>query len=509
MNLLGKNISANLLSNLWLTALLLSLTPLYIWLLGVESYGLIGFYLSWVAILAILDMGISATVVREIAWRTAQLDAKGTVPSLVRSLEVTYWGIILTLGACILTGAWFFGAGWFQAESLQPEEIRNVLMLMAVSLVTQVPSGLYIGGLMGLQRQVECSGLVALFGTLRGLGSILVLWFISPDIHTFFLWQIVASIIQTWVMRWSLWRRIPIDGHPARFSLGMLLTLKGFVGAVMLISILGIVMSQLDKMILSRLASLEEFGLYILAWTVASGLSRLATPLIQAFSPQFTELVSRGDEGGLAKQVRIACQLMSALIIPPVALIVFLSKPILFAWLGSEIIADGAAPILAVMVVGAMFASCSFPSVSIVYSRNQLMPVVALNIICVIVLVPLLILAVLYFSVMGAAYIYLLYCLILYVAHQFIGLRGLPDTEIFSSITSNFIAPCLMSFTVAGIAAYWLYGVSGKITFAFLLSLALVVCWFATLLACKDLRKILIDKYLRKWKWKWKTKTAL
>ena len=110
MNLLGKNISANLLSNVWLTLLMLVLTPLYIFLLGVESYGLIGFYLSWVAILGILDVSVSVTAVNEIAWRSSRPEMKKTIPILLKSLEVAYWFIILVLGLGILTWAWFFGA---------------------------------------------------------------------------------------------------------------------------------------------------------------------------------------------------------------------------------------------------------------------------------------------------------------------------------------------------------------------------------------------------------------
>jgi len=54
----------------------------------VESYGLIGFYLSWIAIFGILDPGISATTVRVIAWLAARPEGKGSIPALLRSLEV-------------------------------------------------------------------------------------------------------------------------------------------------------------------------------------------------------------------------------------------------------------------------------------------------------------------------------------------------------------------------------------------------------------------------------------
>lgn len=500
---LGRNISANLLSNVWSTALQLLLTPLYVWFLGVESFGLIGFYLSWIAILGILDTGISATAVREIAWLAARSEEKWKIPALLRSLEVVYWGIVLILGVGILAGAWFFGAGWFQTKDLPPELVRDALMLMAVSLVVQVPSGLYIGGLMGLQRQVECSGLLALFGTVRGLGAVVVLWTIGPDIRVFFLWQIVAGVLQTGVMRWLLWRRVRIERFPGRFSVGMLQSVKGFAGGVILITALSIVITQMDKMILSRVVSLEALGFYMLAWTVASGLSRVATPLIQAFGQHFTELVSKGDDEALAKQVRLASQLMSVLILPPAALIAFLSKPILLAWMGNPAVAAGASPILAVLVVGTALSACSYPAVSILYSRKQLGPVIVVNLAALVVLLPLLIVAVVNFGVMGAAFCWGLYGLILYVAYQTFGLRGIPKAGLISSILRDFVAPCVVSFAVAGMAGYLLNDVEVRMALVALLGFGLLVGWFAALLVCKDLLKVLTGTL------KWKTSASL
>ena len=494
MNPLGKSISASLLSNVWLVALLLLLTPLYISFLGIESYGLIGFYTSWVAILGILDMGISATATREIAWLSARLEESRKIPDLLRSLEVVYWGIVLMLGMGAFAGAWFFGAVWFQARDLPPELVRDALMLMAVSLVVQVPSGLYTGGLMGLQRQVECSGLLALFGTVRGLGAIVVLWAICSDIRAFFLWQIIVSVLQTTLMRWSLWRKVRIDGTPPRFSGEILHSVKGFAGGMTLITAMSLVVSQADKMILSRTVSLEAFGFYMLAWSVASGLMLVATPLVQAFGPHFTKLISKGDHEALAGQVSIASQLMSALVLPPAAFVVFLSKPILVAWLHNPTVAAGTAPVLAILVVGTMLIACSYPALSILYSRNQLKPVITVNLIALIVLLPVLVLAVLRFGVMGAAYCWWLFGLVLYVSYRIYGLKGLSGADFFSSTLQDFGIPCVVSFSVAGIAGYWLAELEGKMAFAALMSLGLLFSWICTLLVCKDLRLILLKK---------------
>jgi len=500
LSILGKNILANLLSNVWSTALSLILIPIYVKFLGIESYGLIGFYVSWIAILGILDAGISITATREISWLEARPDEKGKIPDLLLSLETVYWGFVLFLGVGILLGAWFFGAEWFQAKSLSPEVIRNTLMLMAVSLVAQVPSGLYVSGLMGLQRQVECSGFLALFGTVRGLGAVVVLWLISADIRVFFLWQIFASVLQTGGIRWLLWRRVSANHCPARFSFKALHSIKAFAGGMTLITTLGIIMSQADKMILSRKVSLEVFGFYMLAWTAASGLSRLSTPLIQAFGPHFTELVSQENNAALAKKVRLASQLMSVLILPPAALIMFLSKPILFAWVGSQAIAIGVSPILVVMMVGTVLCSCSYPAVSILYSRKQLRPVIITTFSAVVFFLPLLILAIDYFGAMGAATCWGLYGLLLYAVFQLWGLKGLPEVGVVSSVLRDFVSPGVASFAVAGIAGYLLKDVVGNFVFVILLGFWLIVGWVAALLACKDLFKIILEKF--KWKMK-------
>src|SRR5712691_7622512 len=130
MSRLAKNVSANLLANAWSTALALLLTPWYVRLLGVESYGLIGFYVSWVAMVGILDTGISATALREIAWLWARPDERRQAGTLLRSLEAAYWGIMVVLGTGLLTAAWWFGAGWFKSAALAPDVVRQALLLM-------------------------------------------------------------------------------------------------------------------------------------------------------------------------------------------------------------------------------------------------------------------------------------------------------------------------------------------------------------------------------------------
>ena len=489
MSQLRRNVSANVVSNAWSTGLSLLLTPVYVALLGVESFGLIGFYGSWIAILGILDTGISATAVRETAWLSARAEESAGIPSLIRTLELAYWAIIVVLGLVLLAASWSFGDEWFHAANIPADVIRDALMLMVASLVVQVPSGLYVGALMGLQRQVECSGLVALFGTVRGAGAVAALLIFGRDIRIFFAWQIAASVLQTGVMRWSLLRHIRGES-PARFSRERLQAVRQFASQTSVVTALGLVLAQIDKLILSRIVTLQVFGLYMLAWTVASGLSRVATPLLQAFSPRFTELVSKGDDQGLRRQVRVACQLTNALVLPPALLLVFLADPILRAWTRNAVIAAGAAPLLMVMATGTLLSVCSYPAVSVLYSRNRLRGVIRVNLAAVVVLLPMLIIGATNFGAMGAAVCWVLYGLFVYAAYQHMGLEGLPDPHTLPAIVRDFAAPAVAALVTTLIAwqlAQTAHSAGALVT---VLAVGLLAGWVAALVSCRELFRI-------------------
>lgn len=490
MNLLARNISANLVANVWSTGLALILTPVYIRLLGVESYGLIGFYLSWTAILGILDTGISATATREIAWRTARPSEAPTIPSLVRSLEVSYWAIIMTVGVVLFVAAANAGSTLFRDTTIPRATMRTALLLMVGSLVVQVPSGLYNAGLVGLQRQVEASAFVALFGTVRGAGAVVALSVMQPDIRVFFAWQIAASILQTGVMRATLVRAVRVEGHPAQFSVPLLRSVRRFAGGMSVVTALGLVMGQADKLVLAPLVSLQAFGLYMVASTVASGLSRVAGPFLQAFGPRFTELVSVGDTTELARYVRIASQLTYAILLPPAAMLVLLPHAILFAWTGDAEVAEGAAPLLAILTVGTLFTACSYPALSILYSTGRVRPVIAMNAAIIAVMLPMLLFAVHEYGAIGAASCWLACGLALYTAYPVMGLSGLPGGLVLATFR-DFVPPTLAATAVAGIVWQLSLHMQGRMPVISLIGAGLLTGWTAAAAVCPEIMRIM------------------
>ena len=97
-----QNVIANYLGRGWATLASILFIPLYIYYLGIESYGVVGFFTSMMAALSLLDFGMGQTLVREAA-RTSKSEAdRNTLISLLGALEYIYWSIGV-LAACVLS----------------------------------------------------------------------------------------------------------------------------------------------------------------------------------------------------------------------------------------------------------------------------------------------------------------------------------------------------------------------------------------------------------------------
>jgi len=77
-----RNIVANAIGQGWSGLLSIVLIPVYIRLLGVESYGLVGLYITVQAALAVLDFGLAGTINRELARGLTTAGADNARPAL-------------------------------------------------------------------------------------------------------------------------------------------------------------------------------------------------------------------------------------------------------------------------------------------------------------------------------------------------------------------------------------------------------------------------------------------
>ncbi len=345
-----RNVIANVAGNVWTGLMGLVFIPLYIHFMGIEAYGLVGFFLTLQAVFSLLDLGLSTTLNREFARMSGQEGRLGEMRNLLRTLEVGYWAIGIVNGAAIAALSHVIAFRWVQADALPGATVQRAIMVMGLVVAAQWPLALYSGGLMGLQKQVALNGLNALAATARGVGTVLILWLVSPTIVAFFLWQVFVSFAHTICVAVLLWRQIG-GKENAAFQPALLRSIRRFAAGMLGISALSVVLTQMDKLILSRLLTLEAFGYYSLAAVVAASLYRLTSPIFTALFPRFSQLAAR-DEVALVSSYHRACQTMTALIMPVAVFIAFFSFELLHLWTRNEAASRVAGPILTLLILG-------------------------------------------------------------------------------------------------------------------------------------------------------------
>jgi O-antigen/teichoic acid export membrane protein len=352
MTTLKRNIVANFAGRAWVLLMGFAFVPVYLHLLGVEAYGLIGFFATLQGVLGIMDLGLSLTLNRELARASARAEAGSRVADLLRTMEVAYWVISLAVGLLVVLVAPWIGKNWVNAVALPADAVERAVRMMGLVISVQAPLALYQGGLTGLERQVSVNLILAVAATLRGAGAAVVLWFLSKTIEAYFLWQLVVAGLATVLCGWALWRLIPGGFRRARFDGERLRDLWRFAMAVSANAVVGIFLTQLDKVMLSKLLTLEQFGFYTLAGLVASIVWAIILPVNTALFPRLVQLHEQGDHASLAAFYHKACQFMAVTLLPIAMLLIFFPYELLFLWTRDESIARSAALLVALLTFG-------------------------------------------------------------------------------------------------------------------------------------------------------------
>ena len=330
-----RNVIANFAGRAWSALMALAFLPLYIRFLGIEAYGLIGAFVALMAILSVFDAGLSTTLTRELARLPARPGSEREARDLLRTFEAIYWGVGLLLGALVALLAPFLAREWLGATVLPVRAVEQATMLMGLVLALQWPNALYGGGLLGLQRHALLNVIRAGAATLQAGGAVLVLWLVSPTIQAYFLWQVMVAALHTALVAVALWRSLP--GAPgASFSKSLLAGRWRFAGGIAGITVLVVLLSQTDKVMLSRMLSLEAFGYYALATVVAGSLNYISGPIYSALFPSLIQAVGRGDADQLSAMYHKGSQLMAVLVVPVWIVLALFSRELLTLWLADD-----------------------------------------------------------------------------------------------------------------------------------------------------------------------------
>lgn len=403
-----RNIIANYVGSAWSALMGLAFIPLYIRYLGMEAYGLIGVFALLQAWLVLLDMGVTPALSREMARFHAGAHTPQNICDLFRSLETMYVLVTIVIGAGVMLAAPWLAIGWLRVEKLSTATVAQALYITGGVIALRWLTGLYRGAIMGMQRQVWLNGSNVIFATLRGAGAVIVLAWVSPTIQAFFLFQGAVAMLESLVLAIQVRHWLPAPPDPARFSWQMLRQVRRFAAGMTVITLLSVMLVQIDKVLLSKLLPLAEFGYYTFAWMVASALYMLIYPISYISSPRLTELVTRRDDLELVRSYHNFSQMLTLSIVPAALVFSLFADHVLLLWTRDIAITAAVAPLASLLVIGTMLNGLMHVPYTLQLAYGWTRFTIWVNTVSVIVLVPAIYVGVSRYGAVAAAAIWIL-----------------------------------------------------------------------------------------------------
>jgi len=384
----------------------LAFVPLYIKYLGIEAYGLIGIFATLQAWLVLLDLGMRPSLGREMARFTAGKGDAESIRDLLRSVEVVALTMGVLVGLVIVAVSGTVANHWLNSQALPPEAASHAIALMGAIAALRLVENVYVSSIVGLQRQVLENAFSSVLATARGLGAVAVVIWVSPSIQAFFIWQAVVSVVSTMLFAKLAWSVLPKGCRRPRFSVPRLRGIWRFASGMTAISFLGLLLTQVDKILLSRLLSLEVFGYYALAGAVAGALYSLVGPITTACYPRLTQLVARADQNALRAEYHHGAQLISVLMGSAGIILVVFGDKVLLLWTADPALVANAAPILRVLAFGTLLNGLMWLPYQLQLAHGWTKLTVKVNAAAVAVLIPALVWITPIYHAVGAAWVW-------------------------------------------------------------------------------------------------------
>lgn len=379
---LGQNILFNYLNVVWMGGLSLALIPVYLRKLGPEQWGVVAICMAIQGFLSLLDVGLSQIMPRDVAR------ADGDPPA-ARRIFAVYERSYLVLGLIGLVAGqlavpWLIEV-WFNKGEGLDGSAGMALRLVLVQFFFQFMNNANTGYWNGIQAQKLANLRQCGFGTLKHLSALTLVFFWAAEPVAYLIPFVAVAFLE-----WLFNRRTVMVGFGPQVSPGLsrddFHTLARQAGVLAAGVLIGMLVSQIDRVILSRSAGVVEYGRYVIVANLGLAFLQLQYPLMRALFPRIVlaEIGRGGKTSSLSMYVGV-----TVLCIAPCVIVAALAPLVLRLWVGDPVlVAEGTAPLRLILCAVAINTLYSVAYQKLVaQGRNRL--VVAINLASLCVVAPL------------------------------------------------------------------------------------------------------------------------
>jgi O-antigen/teichoic acid export membrane protein len=308
----------------------LVLVPVYVKYLGLENWGVIAWSSALMGVFAMLDLGLSQVMPRDLAqadFKVGQLKAAYLAYQKLY-LTLAVLGLIIALVALPI-----LLEHWFTRSNKMPKS--NDFLVLSIGLLQagiQLANMSNLGYFLGAGLQNLANQRILLFLLLRHIATLLSLATFGGSPINYVCPMCVVALIE-----------LGINGLKVRASLREIESPKGplypypipelieKLRPVSIAVLLGLFVSQSDRVILSGLLNSTEFAQYTLVASVGLALVQLQNPIVKAFVRRFAH-AAQGRESREILTKHFAATMLFVYIFP-VCLMAIYAEELLVLWI--------------------------------------------------------------------------------------------------------------------------------------------------------------------------------
>ena len=336
------------------------LTPFFIAHLGLEGYGLMGFFAIIVTLLGVLATGVCAAVQRDIAVHAGQPGELAALHPLVRRAERYLAATGLAAGAGIALLAPYLATHWLRLEHVPPREVRLRLWCIAITVASAQPAYLYHSIFSGLQlfpRLARISVLLSVTGSACGVAAILA----GASVSGFYAATAVVSVAGTLWLRRSALRLLPpprTSAEPSGLRRNDLLALSAGLSWNHAAATF---MTSCDRLVGSRVLPASSLALMNSGTTCGRILSLVAGPVVTAAAPRFWQAARQPDSGETERLLRTVSSAVLLVALTAGLPVAAFSHDVLAVWTRNATLAHAGAHLMTCYMLGAILLTTAAP----------------------------------------------------------------------------------------------------------------------------------------------------
>lgn len=353
---LGQNILANYLAVAWMGGLTLVLIPFYLRRLGPEQWGVVAICITVQGFLGLLDAGLAQIMPRDIARVAGDRAAEARV---FRVFSRAY--LALGLAGLLLgqAGVSWLSGDWIARGRGAGADVELALRLVLVQFLFQFSNNAHMGYWNGVQAQALANFRQCAFVTAKHAGALWLVYAWRADALGYLASFVVFSALE-WGANARTIRKALGASAGGEISAADFRALGREAGALALGVLIGMLVSQIDRIVLSHSVEMAAYGRYVVVATLGLAFMQLQYPLMRAFFPRIVR-AELGGEGGdhHGHTARWLVVGLAALCVLPCFLVAAAAPWVLEAWTGDpRIAAEGSLPlrlILGAVAVNALY----------------------------------------------------------------------------------------------------------------------------------------------------------